>query len=113
MSMPNFVASTMSLRALAEDLAEEALRAAALAIDVGGVEERDAEVERLVPVSTWTRQGCMLVPLGARAATSRMRSINSRGTGVGRKARTEQRVAIAASTTAAASESVTRHALLL
>src|SRR5215207_11066810 len=48
MSMPNFVASTMSLRALAEDLAEEALRAAALAIDVGGVEERDAEVERLV-----------------------------------------------------------------
>src|SRR5215207_10204386 len=65
------------------------------------------------PVSTWTRQGCMLVPLGARAATSRMRSINSRGTGVGRKARTERRVAIAASTTAAASESVTRHALLL
>ena len=36
------------LAALAEDLAEEALRAAALAIDVGGVEERDAEIERLV-----------------------------------------------------------------
>jgi len=36
------------LAALAEDFAEETLRAAALAVDVGGVEERDAEIERLV-----------------------------------------------------------------
>src|SRR4051794_31341717 len=55
----------------------------------------------------------MLVPLGARAAMSRMRATSARGTGVGRKARTERRVAIAASTTVAAPESVTRHALLL
>ena len=47
----------------------------------------------------------MLVPDGARDATARIRSIVSRGTGVGRKARTERREVIAASV-AAVSEGV-------
>ena len=52
------------------------------------------------PVSTVTFQGWVLVPDGAREATRRMSSTTSRGTGVGRKARTERRVAMAASTAA-------------
>ena len=45
MSIPNFVATTTSSRAARERLAEELL-AVARAVDVGGVEERDAGVER-------------------------------------------------------------------
>src|ERR1700733_8197943 len=39
----------------------------------------------------------MLVPLGARADTSRIASMTERGTGVGRNARTERRLVIARS----------------
>jgi len=56
-----------------------------------------------LPTTTWTHQGCMLVPLGARDATSRMYSMSARGTGVGRKARTEWRDVIASSTVRATS----------
>jgi hypothetical protein len=50
------------------------------------------------PASTCTFQGWMLVPEGARLATARISSTVARGTGVGRKARTERRVVMAAST---------------
>ena len=43
-----FVASTMSLRRSPSTVAEHGLRAAHARIDVGGVEQRDAEVDRLV-----------------------------------------------------------------
>ena len=52
------------------------------------------------PVSTYTRQGCVLVPEGARADTRRMSSITERSTGTGRKARSERREVIAALTAA-------------
>ena len=45
--MPNLVASTTCLAALADRLAEERL-GVAVAVDVGGVEQRHAEVERAV-----------------------------------------------------------------
>ena len=55
------------------------------------------------PATTWTHQGCILVPLGARDATSRMCSISTRGTGADRKARTDRRDVIASSTVRAMS----------
>ena len=45
LSQPNLVARTTSLRRGAERLAEELFRRA-VAVDVGGVEQRDAEIER-------------------------------------------------------------------
>ena len=48
--------------------------------------------------STHTFQGCMLEPDGARPAISRMCSISSRGTGLGRKARMLRRPVMASST---------------
>jgi len=56
---------------------------------------------RAAPISTWTCQGWVLVPEGAREATRRMSATVSRGTGVGRKARTDRRLVMAASTAAA------------
>ncbi len=50
---------------------------------------------RAAPVSTWTFHGWMLVPDGARAATSRIARIVASGIGVGRKARIERRDVIA------------------
>ena len=52
------------------------------------------------PVSTWTFQGWVLVPDGARLATARMASTSSRGTGVGRKARMLRLEVMAKSTAA-------------
>src|SRR5450631_893064 len=52
------------------------------------------------PVSTWTCQGWVLVPDGAREATRRMASTMSRGTGVGRNARMDRRLVMAPSTAA-------------
>jgi hypothetical protein len=51
-------------------------------------------------VSTCTRQGWVLVPEGARAATRRICSITLRCTSVGRKRRMERREVMAASTAA-------------
>ena len=56
MSIPNLVASTTSLRLGAEGLAQ-VLLGEALAVDVGGVEQRDAGVERGVD----DRQGLVCV----------------------------------------------------
>src|SRR5574343_1566281 len=56
-----------------------------------------------VPVSICTCQVWVLVPEGAREATARICSIVSRGTGVGRKARIERRLVMAASTAAVVS----------
>jgi hypothetical protein len=51
---------------------------------VGGAQRWRASASRACPVSTCTFQGWVLVPEGARAATARMSSTVSRGTGVGR-----------------------------
>src|SRR5665213_520179 len=52
---------------------------------------------RTSPAMTRTFQGWMLLPLGARLASASRSSTVARATGVGRKARTDLRVAIAAS----------------
>ena len=54
------------------------------------------------PVNTHTFHGWVLVPDAERDATRSMSSITSRATGVGKKARTEAREVMAASTVAAA-----------
>ena len=61
---------------------------------------------RAAPVSTCTFHGWVLVPEGARAATSRISRIVASGTGVGRKARIERRDVIAASTAVAGKRSL-------
>src|SRR3954471_21042715 len=52
----------------------------------------------IVPVTTCTCQGWMLTPVALKRATLRMDSTSSRGTGMGRKARTLRRVTSAQST---------------
>ena len=53
------------------------------------------------PASTYPCQGCIFVPLGARAATSKIDSTVAAGTGVGRNRRIELREVIARSKTLA------------
>src|SRR3954463_290282 len=52
---------------------------------------------RAAPATTRTFHGWMFEPLGAREASARSDSTVARSTGVGRKARTDRRVAIASS----------------
>src|SRR5215471_10080544 len=68
---------------------------------------------RVRPVSTCTFHGCVLVPEGAREATSRICAIVSRSTGVGRKARTERRDEMASSTARVADGSVAGRGLMV
>ena len=73
-------------------------RSADLAAVVARRRARVRISSRTAPSSTHTFQGCMLEPDGARPAMSRMRSISSRGTGLGRKARMQRRPVMASST---------------
>ena len=59
---------------------------------------RSEELIPRAPLTTYARQGWVLVPLAARDATLRMCSITSRGTGAGKNAHAENRLVIAAST---------------